>query len=89
MINFKKTLTLSMATSLMLGSLLGCTPDDPMYITDEPQGESYKVNKWIEEVMRKNYLWNNEIPSAKELDYTGEVTPFFYSLLSEIGRAHV
>lgn len=83
MINLKKTFTLSMATSLMLGSLLSCTPEDPMYTPDEPQGESYKVNKWIEEVMRKNYLWNNEIPSAKELDYTGETTPFFYSLLSD------
>ena len=83
MINLKKTLILSMATSLMLGSLLGCTPDDPLYIPDEPQGESYKVNKWIEEVMRKNYLWNKEIPSAKELNYKEEATPFFYSLLSD------
>ena len=83
MINLKKSLAFSMATSLVLGSLLGCTPNDPMYTPDEPQGESYKVNKWIEEVMRKNYLWNNGIPSAKELDYTGEPTPFFYSLLSD------
>lgn len=83
MINLKKSLVFSMATSLILGSILSCTPEDPIHIPDEPQGESYKVNKWIEEVMRKNYLWNNEIPSAKDMDYTGEATPFFYSLLSD------
>ena len=68
-----------MATSL----ILSCTPEDPMYILDEPQGEGVEVNNWIEEVMRKNYLWNKEIPSAKTLEYQGEATSFFHSLLSD------
>ena len=36
---------------------------------------------WIEDTMRKHYLWNEKIKKAGELDYTADPETFFTSLL--------
>ncbi len=49
-----------------------------------------EVNSWIEKVMRKEYLWNDEIPDAKELDFiSDDHQDFFITLLSQNDGKHV
>lgn len=51
---------------------------------DEPprgeQGTATEAMRWIENTMRKEYLWNNEISNS--LNYMQEIPKFFTSLLS-------
>ncbi len=49
-------------------------------VSDSP---NKAVNEWIETVMRKNYLWYEDIPSSSSLDYNSAPETFFTSLLSE------
>lgn len=43
--------------------------------------ERPKTLAWIEDTMRKHYLWNDKIKKAGELDYTADPENFFNSLL--------
>lgn len=70
---------------LMLVSLVilgACQSDD-----DEPSESTLstnrQVNEWIDNIMRKYYLWYEEIPEKKNLDYEAEPETFFTSLLSD------
>jgi C-terminal processing protease CtpA/Prc len=49
----------------------------------EPSEEQSSVNEWIEQTMRRYYLWENEIPDGKRLDFRQEAEPFFFSLLTQ------
>jgi len=40
-------------------------------------------NKWIANTMRKNYLWNTDIPEDNQLNFSSSPETFFYSLLSK------
>jgi C-terminal processing protease CtpA/Prc len=48
----------------------------------DPEPED-TVNTWIEETMRRHYLWEDEIPEKKHLDLSQEAEPFFFSLLTK------
>jgi C-terminal processing protease CtpA/Prc len=54
---------------------------DETTILDNPDTQD-DVNHWIEQKMRDQYLWYDEIPESKTLDYSLEPEQFFYSLLS-------
>jgi C-terminal processing protease CtpA/Prc len=54
----------------------GCTSET--VIDNDPDD----VNHWIERKMREQYLWNDEIPESKRLDFSFKPEPFFHSLLS-------
>lgn len=60
--------------------LVACSDDDP--VTPDPPKEQ-TANDWIVETMRKEYLWNDDIPRDAKLDLSAEPTDFFYSLLSK------
>jgi C-terminal processing protease CtpA/Prc len=40
------------------------------------------VNQWIEQTMRRYYLWEEEIPRSEQLDFGQDAESFFYSLLT-------
>lgn len=63
--------------SLLL--FISCQPDD---LGNKAPASSQETNKWIESVMRDNYLWNDEIPSSEELNYSLDAKRFFESMLS-------
>lgn len=42
-----------------------------------------EVNQWIEQTMRKNYLWYSEIPDKGSLDFNLDPETFFQGLLSD------
>jgi C-terminal processing protease CtpA/Prc len=52
------------------------TPIDKTTVPDE-------VNHWIEQEMRKQYLWYDEMPESSELPFLSEPDPFFHNLLSK------
>lgn len=41
------------------------------------------ANQWIEDSMRKYYLWEKQIPEKEKLDFTQDETSFFFSLLAD------
>lgn len=41
------------------------------------------ANQWIEDTMRKYYLWEDEMPEKETLDFTQDETSFFFSLLAD------
>jgi C-terminal processing protease CtpA/Prc len=41
------------------------------------------VNHWMEQKMRDQYLWYEDIPESQKLPFSSEPEPFFYSLLSK------
>ncbi|MDR1624110.1 MAG: hypothetical protein LBS04_03965 [Tannerellaceae bacterium] len=51
-------------------------------IIDNPDIQD-DVNHWIEQKMRDQYLWYDEMPESGTLDFSLEPEQFFYSLLSE------
>lgn len=61
--------------------LISCSDDDSGETPDTPK-EGLEVNHWIEETMRENYLWYNEIPQESKLNFDAEPETFFRSLLS-------
>lgn len=67
--------------SILFALLLACTDEglDEM-ITPKP-GED-NVTYWIEQVMRKDYLWYDELPDKSSLDFKEEPMAFFKGLLS-------
>ncbi|MDR1161503.1 MAG: hypothetical protein LBK45_04100 [Tannerellaceae bacterium] len=58
----------------------GCTGET---IPVDNPGVQADVNHWIEQQMRNQYLWADEIPGSERLPFTEEPEPFFNSLLSE------
>jgi C-terminal processing protease CtpA/Prc len=58
--------------------LFGCKVDEVIV----PDKEKDPVNVWIDETMRRYYLWDDEIPEEKKLDFSAEATDFFNSQLS-------
>lgn len=64
---------------LLLGLLFtfsACEKED-----NKEEGDN-ATNRWIENTMREYYLWYEDIPNGKKLDYTADPTVFFRSLLS-------
>jgi len=57
--------------------LSGCIVDDI------PPKEDKPVNEWIEETMRKYYLWEDEIAGQEALDLSADPETFFQSMLSD------
>ncbi|MDR3140410.1 MAG: hypothetical protein LBU37_01575 [Tannerellaceae bacterium] len=51
-------------------------------IIDNPDTQD-DINHWIEQKMRDQYLWYDEIPESETLDFSSEPEQFFYSLLSK------
>ena len=62
--------------SLWIG-LSACDKEEAI-VTDTNQ-----VNNWIEETMRTNYLWYDELPDKSRLDFSADPETFFNSLLSD------
>jgi C-terminal processing protease CtpA/Prc len=44
--------------------------------------DKYPENQWIDETMRRYYLWEDEIPQKEKLDFSKEAETFFFSLLT-------
>lgn len=61
-------------------SLTSCQKDDNG-IPDNPTEND--VNKWIEQTMRDNYLWYQDMPGQGSLDFNADPEKFFASLLSD------
>lgn len=51
--------------------------------SDDNDGSTLSCNKWIVSIMRNDYLWNKEIPTDANLDYSTPSNTFFYTLLSK------
>jgi C-terminal processing protease CtpA/Prc len=69
---------------LILGALVllcSCEVQDILPAPDTTP-EEQGVNGWIEQTMRLYYLWEEEIPESKQLNFAQEADPFFTSLLS-------
>jgi C-terminal processing protease CtpA/Prc len=60
--------------------LSGCTKNEDVI---PPDVEDYPGNLWIEERMRRYYLWEDEIPEKDLLDARQEAETFFFTLLTE------
>ena len=63
--------------SLLWVGLSACDKEE-VRITDTNQ-----VNNWIEETMRANYLWYDELPDKSQLNFSADPETFFNSLLSD------
>lgn len=61
----------------LLLTLLACEKEESL-VTDTPS-----VNHWIEETMRSNYLWNEELPDKSTLNFSADPEVFFRGLLSD------
>lgn len=61
---------------LLIG-LIACEKEEAM-VTDSDQ-----VNSWIEETMRANYLWYDELPDRSRLNFSADPETFFNSMLSD------
>ncbi|MDR0537256.1 MAG: hypothetical protein LBH04_04305 [Tannerellaceae bacterium] len=72
-----KLFILLLLTVVSLGS---CEISDPVKPVEE---EKDPAITWIDETMRKWYLWEDEIPAAEKLDYKLGAEEFFASLLSD------
>ena len=74
-----QTLLVLFLTTAMV-CFMGCKDDD-----DDKSDKT--TNQWIESAMRSYYLWYEEIPDKKELNFNADPEDFFYSLLaSEDGK---
>jgi C-terminal processing protease CtpA/Prc len=62
-------------------TLLLCSCEEKEIPTTD-QSDASRENQWIEETMRRYYLWEDEIPEQEKLNLTQEPEPFFYSLLT-------
>jgi C-terminal processing protease CtpA/Prc len=62
----------------MLSLLYGCKEQDPV----DPEPENRPENQWIEQTMRRYYLWQEDIPDKDRLDATAQADEFFLSMLS-------
>ncbi|GHT28054.1 peptidase S41 [Bacteroidia bacterium] len=60
--------------------LFGCKVDD--IVVPDNGKEKDPANVWIDETMRRYYLWEDEIPAAEKLDYSAEAPAFFNAQLS-------
>lgn len=50
---------------------------------NDPEDDSKQtINEWIEGIMRSDYLWNTDIPSADKLKFSADPETFFNSMLS-------
>jgi C-terminal processing protease CtpA/Prc len=58
----------------------GCSRET---IIDKDSDIPDDVNHWMEQKMRDQYLWYEEIPESGALDFSLEPEKFFYSLLSD------
>lgn len=63
---------------LLFFVLVGCKDDQEPDIVQEDG-----VNGWIYTVMKKNYLWQEEIPEYEKTERTLSATKYFNSLISE------
>lgn len=61
----------------LLLALIACEKEEAI-ITDTSQ-----VNNWIEETMRTNYLWYDELPDKSQLNFSADPETFFNSMLSD------
>lgn len=63
---------------IFVSGLFSCKDDgiDAGEVTD------YTVNKWIEETLRENYYWYEDIPASNKINYNTDPESFFKSLLS-------
>lgn len=61
-------------------SFCACQKDDND-IPDNPTDKD--VNKWIERIVRDNYLWYQDMPDQGALDFSADPEKFFLSLLSK------
>lgn len=61
-------------------SFTACEKDDNG-IPDNPTEKD--VNKWIERTMRDNYLWYEDMPEQRSLDFSDDPETFFAGLLSD------
>ena len=50
---------------------------------ETPASGTNQVNQWIERTMRDNYLWYDEMPAERTLNYKAEPEDFFAKLLSD------
>jgi C-terminal processing protease CtpA/Prc len=75
----KKHLFPGLASGL-IALLCCCTPEELPVPPDAPEEQA--ANEWIENTMRRYYLWTEEIPRSEALDLTEETEAFFYSLLT-------
>lgn len=71
--------------SLFLGCLIGfiaigCQKEEDNFET--PTSDNGKVNQWIDNAMREDYLWNDDLPGKSSLDFEASPETFFTSLLS-------
>lgn len=66
----------------LIGTILlaGCEKDDETYAGDT---DTERTNYWIEETLRDRYLWNDEMPDSKALNYSLPPEDFLTSLLSD------
>lgn len=67
----------------LIGILLltiSCEKDDETYAGST---DTERTNHWVEETLREKYLWNDEIPDAKTLNYGNAPEDFLASLLSD------
>lgn len=62
---------------------VSCGGDDPAPNPKPKPEPGTETTHWIEETMRENYYWYDEIPSADKLNFTQEPITFFKSLLSD------
>jgi len=65
-------------------SLTSCQPDD-LY---RPNREKKPANEWVHTTLQKEYLWNSDVPSNRNLDFSLDTEEFFYSLLSNKDGKH-
>lgn len=49
---------------------------------ETPTSDNGKVNQWIDNAMREDYLWNDDLPGKSSLDFEASPETFFTSLLS-------
>lgn len=62
-------------------AVTACQPDDDTGKSGVKATDK-EVNEWIEETMRNNYLWYDEIPDDAKMNYYTAPETFFTSLLS-------
>ena len=65
----------------LLGLLFAFAACDKEEVITEQ--ETNEVNEWIEQTMRKHYLWNDELPEKAQLNFGADPETFFNGLLSE------
>ena len=70
--------------AICLGLCLSCT--DNGIIDQEEMNENTvetEINKWVYDRMKHYYLWYDQLPEEKTLQYGQDPSSFFYSLLAD------